>query len=167
LVLGVLFVPRTVVEPTVSVVATYKFENVVGGLDWTKGWGLFLGFREAGETVAVDLTAVHEVFVCLARLQKIELDIKYLMNKLELYSLKEIDAFIARVKSGEIPVGTPLPLQSAECEEERLLKTGKVTFTIPCPGSYVLVVGKAAGYVASSFLLDVTVTKTTLTTRTL
>ena len=170
----------TVMKPTVmrKPVANYTFSNVVGGLDGTKGWGVSLSFREAGETVSVDLTSVHEVYVCLAMMENTILDFEYLSNQAG-FSPTEIAGLIILLYREQLPAGVPVPLSSAKCEQEHLLKTGNVIFNIPRPENYTLIVGKAAGYLASSFAVEVGITKTeeamvtetititTLTTRTL
>lgn len=190
LALGGFLFPRTVViEPTQvlstvekhttvqKVVANFTHSGTLGGLDGTKGWGVSLGLRNASETVVVEVTSVHEVLVCLTKTAKTKLDEKYLRN----LGFSGIETLVVAllIETEKIPQGTPFPLEAADCKQEQLLKTGKASFTIPSQGNYTLVIGKAAGYIVTSFKVDVTISETkevivtetititTMTTRTL
>jgi hypothetical protein len=186
LALGGFLFPRTVViEPTQvlstverittthQVIGNHKTTNVLGG-SYPTGWGYSLGTRKAGDKVVVDLSSVHEVYVCFAKLNKTLPDIKYITNNPPTDKWLEPTIYYYRAS-----LWAELPIGFGDCEERTLTKSGVISFTIPSQGNYTLVIGKAAGYIATSFKIDVTIietkevivtetiTITTMTTRTL
>jgi hypothetical protein len=147
-----------------NVVASFSASNALGAVktSWSSGeerilaWGYGLGSRSIGDNVTVNLSSVYEVYVCLAEVESIMPNMMYMMYVHSIYKVEEMEKFAQeRLKL----IGTQLPIDSAACKEKELLKAGTVTFTIPSPDHYVLVIGKAAGYLTSSFKIDVTISE--------
>ena len=147
-----------------NVVASFSASNALGIVNpgWGSskeeilGWGYGLGFRSIGDNVTVNLSSVYDVYVCLARAKSIMPNYRYMMFVHSIYKTEEMEKFAQeRLKL----TGIQLPIDFATCEEKQLLKSGTVSFTISSPDNYVLVIGKAAGYLASSFKIDVTISE--------